>query len=187
MLTDAQAAALAEAGLTAYNHNLDTSREFYGQVVSTRTYEDRLDTLARIQRAGIQVCSGGIIGLGETVDDRCAMLATLAAIDPHPDSVPVNALVPVPGTPLGARPRVDPIELVRVIATARILMPRSTVRLSAGRSELSDEAHALCFLAGANSIFYGDKLLTTGNPDTDHDRRLLEKTGMRGRPAPARA
>jgi len=183
MLTDAQAAALAEAGLTAYNHNLDTSREFYDQIITTRTYEDRLETIDRVQKAGIQVCSGGIIGMGESVDDRCAMLATLAAIEPHPESVPINALVPVPGTPLGLRRKVDPLELVRMVATARILMPRSVVRLSAGRSELSDEAQALCFLAGANSIFYGEKLLTTGNPDTEHDRRLLEKTGMRGRPA----
>ncbi len=183
MLTDAQADALAEAGLTAYNHNLDTSREFYDQIITTRTYEDRLETIDRVQKAGIQVCSGGIIGMGESVDDRCAMLATLAAIEPHPESVPINALVPVQGTPLGLRKRVDPLELVRVVATARILMPRSVVRLSAGRAELSDEAQALCFLAGANSIFYGEKLLTTGNPDTEHDQRLLEKTGMRGRPA----
>ena len=179
MLNDEQAARLKAAGLDAYNHNLDTSRAFYGNIIKTRTYDDRLATLGRVRRAGITVCSGGIIGMGESIDDRCLMLQTLAALDPHPESVPVNALVPVSGTPLADRPQVAPIELVRMIATARVLMPTSRVRLSAGRSQLSDEAQLLCFLAGANSIFYGEKLLTTGNPETDADRRLLRDAGMR--------
>jgi biotin synthase len=183
MLDDAQAAALAEAGLTAYNHNLDTSAEFYGSIITTRTFEDRLATLGRVHRAGIQVCSGGIIGMGESIDDRCRMILTLATLDPQPDSVPVNALVPVAGTPLGHRPPVDPLELVRMVATARILMPRATVRLSAGRSELSEEAQVLCFLAGANSIFYGDRLLTTGNPAVEADQALLRKAGLSARPS----
>jgi biotin synthase len=178
MLDDAQAAALAEAGLTAYNHNLDTSEDFYGEIITTRTYAERLETLARVQQAGISLCCGGIIGLGESIDDRCEMLRTLATLDPHPGSVPVNALVAVEGTPLAERPPVDPLELVRMCATARILMPRSIVRLSAGRSSLSREAQVLCFLAGANSIFYGDRLLTTGNPDEDSDQRLLADAGL---------
>ena len=177
MLSDDQAAQLAEAGLTAYNHNLDTSRSFYGRVVTTRTYDDRLLTLQRVRRAGVSVCCGGIIGMGESTDDRCALLHTLASLDPPPESVPVNALVAVPGTPLEARPKIDPLELVRTIATARILMPKSRVRLSAGRTELSREAQVLCFLVGANSIFYGDKLLTTGNPDCDEDLALLHAAG----------
>ena len=179
MLSDDQAAQLAEAGLTAYNHNLDTSRSFYGKVITTRTYDDRLLTLQRVRRAGVSVCCGGIIGMGESTDDRCALLHTLASLDPPPESVPVNALVAVPGTPLEARPKIDPLELVRTIATARILMPKSRVRLSAGRTELSREAQVLCFLVGANSIFYGDKLLTTGNPEADRDRGLLERLGMK--------
>jgi biotin synthase len=179
MLSDDQARRLAEAGLTAYNHNLDTSREFYGRIITTRTYQDRLSTLDRVRRAGITVCSGGIIGMGESVRDRCAMLVTLANLDPHPESVPVNALVAVPGTPLADRPPVDPLELVRMIATARILMPRSKVRLSAGRLALSREAQVLCFVAGANSIFYGEKLLTTGNPDVEADQALLRDAGLR--------
>jgi biotin synthase len=179
MLNDKQAQRLAEAGLTAYNHNLDTSREFYGSIITTRTYEDRLRTLGNVRRAGITVCCGGIIGMGESVGDRCAMLATLANLDPHPESVPVNALVPSPGTPLADRPPVDPVELVRMIASARIVMPASKVRLSAGRLELSREAQLLCLLAGANSIFYGEKLLTTGNPDTAADQALLRDAGMR--------
>jgi biotin synthase len=183
MLTEAQAERLAQAGLTAYNHNLDTSREFYGSIISTRTYEDRLRTLANVRKAGVTVCSGGIIGMGESLDDRCAMLMTLANLDPHPESVPVNALVPSPGTPLADRPPVDPLELVRMIATARILMPKAKVRLSAGRLALSREAQVLCFLAGANSVFYGEKLLTTGNPDVDADRALLRDAGLR--PAPS--
>jgi biotin synthase len=182
MLNEDQARRLAEAGLTAYNHNLDTSREFYGKIITTRTYEDRLRTLERVRRAGITVCSGGIIGMGESIGDRCAMLVTLANLDPHPESVPVNALAAMPGTPLEERPPVDPLELVRMIATARLLMPKSKVRLSAGRLALSREAQVLCFLAGANSIFYGEKLLTSGNPDVHADQALLRDAGMR--PAP---
>jgi biotin synthase len=179
MLTESQAARLADAGLSAYNHNLDTSKSFYGQIITTRNYEDRLRTLANVRRAGITVCSGGIIGMGESLDDRAAMLATLANLDPQPESVPINALVATPGTPLADRPPLDPLELVRMIATARILMPRAKVRLSAGRLELSREAQLLCFLAGANSIFYGEKLLTTGNPDVEADRALLRDGGFR--------
>ena len=178
MLTDDQARRLADAGLTAYNHNLDTSKTFYGSIISTRVYEDRLRTLARVRGAGITVCSGGIIGMGESLDDRCAMLMTLANLDPQPESVPVNALVPVPGTPLADRPPVDSLELVRMIATARILMPAARVRLSAGRMALSREAQMLCFIAGANSIFYGEKLLTTGNPDVSDDQNLLRDAGL---------
>jgi biotin synthase len=179
MLSESQAERLADAGLTAYNHNLDTSRSFYGAIITTRSYDDRLRTLANVRRAGITVCSGGIIGMGESIDDRCAMLATLASLDPHPESVPVNALVATAGTPLADRPPVDPLELVRMIATARILMPKSRVRLSAGRLALSREAQLLCFLAGANSIFYGEKLLTTGNPDVEADQALLRDAGLR--------
>jgi biotin synthase len=179
MLTQAQADRLAEAGLTAYNHNLDTSPEFYGRIITTRTYDDRLATLARVRQAGMTVCCGGIIGMGEDRRVRCGLLQQLAALDPHPESVPVNLLVRVAGTPLGDLPPDDPFELVRTIATARILMPASRVRLSAGRLSLSDEAQALCFLAGANSVFLGDRLLTTPNPGTDHDRRLLDKLGLR--------
>jgi biotin synthase len=179
MLTEEQAARLAEAGLSAYNHNLDTSKTFYGSIISTRTYEDRLRTLRNVRQAGITVCSGGIIGMGESLDDRCGMLMTLANLNPQPESVPVNALVAAPGTPLADRPPVDPIELVRMIATARILIPHARVRLSAGRLGLSREAQVLCFLAGANSIFYGEKLLTTGNPDVDADRALLRDAGLR--------
>jgi biotin synthase len=178
MLTDDQARRLADAGLTAYNHNLDTSKTFYGSIISTRVYEDRLRTLARVRNAGITVCSGGIIGMGESIDDRCAMLMTLANLDPQPESVPVNALVPVPGTPLAGRPPVDSLELVRMIATARILIPAARVRLSAGRLALSREAQMLCFIAGANSIFYGEKLLTTGNPDVSEDQNLLRDAGL---------
>jgi biotin synthase len=179
MLSDDQAKRLAEAGLTAYNHNIDTSKTFYGQIISTRTYEDRLRTLRVVRQAGITVCSGGIIGMGESLDDRCGMLMTLANLDPQPESVPVNALMAAEGTPLADRPPVDPIELVRMIATARILIPKARVRLSAGRIALSREAQVLCFLAGANSIFYGEKLLTTGNPDIEADRALLRDAGMR--------
>jgi biotin synthase len=179
MLSEDQAKRLADAGLSAYNHNLDTSKTFYGNIISTRTYEDRLRTLRNVRQAGITVCSGGIIGMGESLDDRCGMLMTLANLDPQPESVPVNALVASPGTPLADRPPVDPLELVRMIATARILMPRSRVRLSAGRLALSREAQLLCFLAGANSIFYGEKLLTTGNPDVEADRALLRDAGIR--------
>ena len=179
MLTEAQAQKLAEAGLTAYNHNLDTSRSYYKSIISTRTFDDRLRTLGNVRKAGITVCSGGIIGMGESIDDRCGMLMTLANLDPQPESVPVNALVATEGTPLAEQPPVDPLELVRMIATARILMPRSRVRLSAGRLSLTREAQVLCFLAGANSIFYGEKLLTTGNPDVDADQTLLRDAGMR--------
>jgi biotin synthase len=179
MLTADQARRLKEAGLTAYNHNLDTSKEFYGEIITTRTYEERLTTLRHVAAEGIGVCCGGIIGMGETLGDRAALLATLANLDPHPESVPVNALVAVPGTPLEGMPPVDSIELVRMIATARILMPRARVRLSAGRTNLGREAQLLCFLAGANSIFYGDKLLTTGNPDVEDDLALLRDAGMK--------
>ena len=179
MLNEDQARRLADAGLSAYNHNLDTSKEFYGSIIKTRTFEDRLRTLGNVRRAGITVCSGGIIGMGETVGDRCGMLMTLANLDPHPESVPVNALVAVEGTPLENRPPVEPLELVRMIATARILMPASRVRLSAGRETMSKEAQLLCMLAGANSIFYGEKLLTTGNPDVSSDQALLREAGMR--------
>jgi len=178
MLTESQANRLAEAGLTAYNHNLDTSKTFYGKIISTRTFEDRLTTLSRVRKAGITVCSGGIIGMGESLDDRAGMLMTLANMDPQPESVPINALVATPGTPLADRPPVDPVEFVRMIATARILMPKTKVRLSAGRLELSREAQLLCFLAGANSIFYGEKLLTTGNPDIEADQALLRAAGF---------
>lgn len=183
MLERDQADALAEAGLTAYNHNLDTSPEFYGQIITTRTYEDRLSTLGHVRAAGITVCCGGIIGMGESHDARLRLLQQLAALDPHPESVPINMLVAVEGTPLASRPAEDPLDLVRLIATARIVMPRSYVRLSAGRLSLSDEAQALCFLAGANSVFLGDRLLTTPNPTADVDRTLFEKLGLRLQPA----
>jgi len=179
MLSESQAKSLKDAGLDAYNHNLDSSKEFYGTIITTRAYEDRLRTLDNVRKAGITVCSGGIIGMGETTRDRARMLVTLANLQPHPESVPINALVPVEGTPLADRPPVDPVELVRMIATARILMPRSMVRLSAGRASLSREAQLLCMMAGANSLFYGDKLLTTPNPDTDDDARLLRDAGLR--------
>jgi biotin synthase len=179
MLSDEQAQRLAEAGLTVYNHNVDTSREFYGNIIKTRTYDDRLATLARVRKAGIKVCSGGIIGMGESIDDRCAMLLTLANLEPPPESVPINALVPVKGTPLQDQPPVDPLELVRMIATARIIMPKAQVRLSAGRTALTREAQVLCFTAGANSFFFGEKLLTTGNPDVEADQKLLRDAGMR--------
>jgi biotin synthase len=179
MLSDEQAQRLAEAGLTVYNHNVDTSREFYGSIIKTRTYDDRLATLGRVRKAGIKVCSGGIIGMGESINDRCAMLVTLANLDPPPDSVPINALVPIAGTPLANQPPVDPFEMVRMIATARIAMPMAQVRLSAGRASLSREAQMLCFIAGANSIFFGEKLLVTGNPDIEADQKLLRDAGMR--------
>ncbi len=178
MLTDEQADALAAAGLTAYNHNLDTSPEFYGEIISTRTYADRLETIARVRRAGVTVCSGGIIGMGERREDRWGLLQQLASLDPHPESVPINLLVRVEGTPLGDRPPEDPLELVRTIATARILMPRAMVRLSAGRASLTPEAQALCFMAGANSVFMGERLLTTPNPAVDADRRLFDDLGL---------
>jgi len=186
MVTGSQAGLLKEAGCTVYNHNLDTSREFYPAIITTRTYDDRLATLAAIRTAGLQVCSGGILGMGESVDDRLKLLRELASIDPQPDSVPINALVPVEGTPLAESAPVGPFEFVRIIATARILLPRAMVRLSAGRTAMSDELQALCFLAGANSIFLGDKLLTTPNPERSEDMGLLEKLGMHPLAAPVR-
>jgi len=179
MLTQDQADKLADAGLTAYNHNLDTSPEFYGNIITTRTYDERLETLARVRQAGITLCCGGIIGLGEDRKVRYGLLQQLSMLDPHPESVPVNMLVAVDGTPLANTAPEDPLELVRTIATARILMPPSFVRLSAGRMQLSDEAQALCFLAGANSVFLGERLLTTPNPGQSHDEQLLDKLGMR--------
>jgi biotin synthase len=178
MLTDAQAARLKDAGLTAYNHNLDTSPEFYGDIISTRVYEDRLRTLASVRRAGITVCSGGILGMGETEDDRIGLLHQLASLDPHPESVPINMLVRVEGTPLAGRPPLDPLAMVRTIAAARILMPGSMVRLAAGRKQMSREAAALCFLAGANSLFIGERLLTTPNPLPDEDEELFRELGL---------
>jgi biotin synthase len=182
MLEDDQAEALAAAGLTAYNHNLDTSPEFYGQIITTRTYDERLATLGRVRRAGITVCCGGIIGMGESVDARLRLLQQLASLDPQPESVPINMLVAVDGTPLAEREAPDALDLVRLIATARILMPRSYVRLSAGRLSLSDEAQALCFLAGANSVFLGDRLLTTPNPGEARDRSLFARLGIQLQP-----
>jgi biotin synthase len=179
MLTESQAVRLKDAGLTAYNHNLDTSPEFYGDIITTRTYEDRLRTLAHVRKAGITVCSGGILGMGENEDDRIGLLEQLARLNPHPESVPVNMLVRSEGTPLAEAGTLDPLIMVRTIATARILMPASMVRLAAGRRQMSPEAVALCFLAGANSIFTGEKLLTTPNPDFDEDARLFESLGMR--------
>jgi len=178
MLTAEQAQRLKEAGLDAYNHNLDTSREHYKSIITTRTYDQRLETLKHVRDAGISICTGGIIGMGESIDDRCRMLIQLASLDPHPESVPINALVRVPGTPLAELPPIDPLELVRMIATARILMPRSKVRLSAGRQDIPREAQLLCLYAGANSIFYGDRLLTTPNPDTSDDDSLLKVAGL---------
>ena len=178
MLSDAQAERLAEAGLDAYNHNLDTSPEFYKEIITTRTYQDRLDTLSSVRKAGITICSGGIIGMGEATIDRARMLQVLANLEPHPESVPINALVPVPGTPFGNRSPVEPMELVRMVATARIVMPASRVRLSAGRSNLSKEAQLLCLMAGANSIFYGERLLTTSNNDTNDDLALIREAGL---------
>ena len=182
MLTQEQADALAAAGLSAYNHNLDTSREFYSSIITTRSYDERLETLARVRQAGVTVCSGGIIGMGEDRDDRYRLLRQLATLDPHPESVPINLLVAVQGTPLGGRAAEDPLELVRMIATARVLMPGSYVRLSAGRLSLSDEAQVLCFMAGANSVFLGDTLLTTPNPEVDKDRALFERVGIQLQP-----
>jgi biotin synthase len=178
MLAPEQAARLAEAGLDFYNHNLDTSEDFYPEIISTHSYQDRLDTLAAVRTAGLKVCCGGIVGLGESITDRAQLLLTLANLPEHPESVPINQLVPVPGTPLAGSASVDPFDFVRTIAVARLLMPRAQVRLSAGRSEMSDELQALCFLAGANSIFYGEKLLTTGNPDVERDQRLFARLGV---------
>lgn len=182
MLSPDQARRLKEAGLDAYNHNLDSSEEFYDRIISTRTYEDRLQTLDHVRSAGISVCCGGIVGMGETEDDRIGLLHTLATLPEPPESVPINALVPVAGTPLGERPPVEIWDMVRTIATARILMPESMVRLSAGRIHMSEAEQALCFLAGANSIFAGDKLLTTPNPAVDRDRQLFDRLGLTPRP-----
>jgi biotin synthase len=179
MLGADQAEALKDAGLDYYNHNLDTAPEFYGSVVSTRTYQDRLDTLAHVRGAGIHVCSGGIVGMGETRLHRAGLIAQLANLDPHPESVPINNLVQVEGTPMAGTAPLDPFEFVRTIAVARITMPRAMVRLSAGREQMDDALQALCFLAGANSIFYGDKLLTTANPQAVRDRALLQRLNMR--------
>jgi len=178
MLTDSQAERLAEAGLTSYNHNLDTSPEHYDRIITTRTFQERLETLQRVRRAGISMCCGGIIGMGESLTDRASLLQVLAAMNPHPESVPINALVAVEGTPLEEQPAVDPLELVRMVAAARILMPHSRVRLSAGRETMNQEAQVLCLLAGADSIFYGDTLLTTGNPDVAADQELLAAAGV---------
>jgi len=179
MLSEPQARALKAAGLDYYNHNLDTSEAFYGEIITTRTYQDRLDTLAAVRAAGINVCCGGIVGMGEERRDRVEFLQRLATLPQHPESVPINELVPVAGTPLADTGKLDPLEFVRTIAVARILMPGSHVRLSAGRERMSDELQALCFFAGANSIFFGEKLLTTGNPDTEQDRRLFARLGLR--------
>jgi biotin synthase len=179
MLTRPQADRLREAGLDFYNHNLDTSASYYGQIISTRTMQDRLDTLAHVREAGMHVCCGGILGMGESLEDRAELLRTLANLPQHPESVPINQLVRVEGTPLAEAEPVDPLDFVRTIAVARILLPHSFVRLSAGRESMSDELQALCFLAGANSVFYGDKLLTTPNPATHADRRLFDRLGLR--------
>ncbi|GAC1464222.1 MAG: biotin synthase BioB [Isosphaeraceae bacterium] len=185
MVTPEQARRMKEAGLDAYNHNLDSSEEFYDRIVTTRTYQDRLQTLGHVREAGISVCCGGIVGMGETEDDRIALLHTLASLPVPPESVPVNALVAVEGTPLAERPRADFWDLIRTIATARVLMPRAMVRLSAGRLDLSESEQALCFLAGANSIFAGEKLLTTPNPDGLSDQRLFDRLGLSRRPSAA--
>ena len=179
MLTDKQAARLKESGLDYYNHNIDTSKDYYGDIITTRTFQDRLDTLGHVRDAGLHVCSGGIVGMGETRADRVGMLTALATLPEHPESVPINQLVAVEGTPLSDAETVDELEFVRTIAVARITMPASVVRLSAGRNEMSDAVQALCFAAGANSIFYGDQLLTTDNPATDIDKKLFEKLGLR--------
>ena len=178
MITDDQAFRLAEAGLTAYNHNLDTSPENYSNIITTRTYQDRLETLRRVRMAGITVCCGGIIGMGESLSDRASLLKVLATLDPHPESVPINALVAVEGTPMEDLSSIDPLEMVRMVATARIIMPKSRIRLSAGRQQLGREAQILCLQSGADSIFYGDRLLTTTNPEVDADRQLLADAGM---------
>ena len=178
MLTPQQATELKQAGLDYYNHNLDTSEQFYGEIITTRTYQDRLDTLQAVRDAGMHVCCGGILGMGETPQDRVALLHTLATLPQHPESVPINQLVQVEGTPLHGLPPLDPLELVRAIATARLLMPKSYVRLSAGRTGMSDAVQALCFLGGANSIFYGDRLLTTPNPGQSHDMALFARLGL---------
>ncbi|HWM66735.1 MAG TPA: biotin synthase BioB [Steroidobacteraceae bacterium] len=186
MLKPDQAQQLKDAGLDYYNHNLDTSPEYYGEIITTRTYQDRLDTLGAVREAGLKVCCGGIVGMGETVTDRAQLLRTLANLPEHPESVPINQLVQVPGTPLHGKAGVDPFDFVRAIAVARLLMPAAHVRLSAGREGMSDEVQALCFLAGANSIFYGEKLLTTGNPDVVRDQELFARLGLKAEAAVVR-
>src|ERR1700716_4195791 len=186
MLTPEEAQQLKDAGFDLYNHNLDTSPEYYGEIITTRTYQDRLDTLGAVREAGLKVCCGGIVGMGETVTDRAQLLRTLANLPEHPESVPINQLVQVPGTPLHGKAGVDPFDFVRTIAVARLLMPVSHVRLSAGREGMSDEVQALCFLAGANSIFYGEKLLTTGNPDGMRDQQLIVRLGLKAEGLPKR-
>ena len=186
MLAPEQARELKDAGLDYYNHNLDTSPQYYKRIISTRTYQDRLDTLKAVRDAGMNVCCGGIVGMGEEPQDRAELLHILATLPEHPESVPINQLVKVPGTPLENAAALDPFDFVRTVAVARILMPRCHVRLSAGRSEMSDELQALCFLAGANSIFYGEKLLTTGNPDTEHDQNLFRRLNITAEPGPGR-
>ena len=179
MLRPGQAERLRDAGLDYYNHNLDTSPEFYGEIISTRTYDDRLDTLGAVRAAGIRVCCGGIVGMGESRRDRAALIAQLSSLDPHPESVPINALVSVPGTPLEKAEAIDPLDFVRTIAATRIAMPKAWVRLSAGRESMPEAVQALCFLAGANSVFYGEKLLTTGNPEATRDRALFARLGLK--------
>ncbi|HLS86364.1 MAG TPA: biotin synthase BioB [Burkholderiales bacterium] len=179
MLKDGQAEELKAAGLDYYNHNIDTSPAYYGEIISTRKFDDRLDTLRRVRKAGIRVCCGGIVGMGETRRDRAAMLAELTSLTPHPESVPINQLVQVPGTPFDGRPALEPLEFVRTVAAARIALPTSMIRLSAGRRELGEAVQALCFFAGANSIFYGERLLTTDNPEQESDKRLLQELGLR--------
>ena len=179
MLRPGQAERLRDAGLDYYNHNLDTSPEFYGEIISTRTYDDRLDTLGAVRAAGIRVCCGGIVGMGESRRDRAALIAQLSSLDPYPESVPINDLVAVEGTPLARREKLDPLEFVRTIAAARIAMPKAWVRLSAGRESMPEAVQALCFLAGANSVFYGEKLLTTGNPEATRDRALFARLGLK--------
>jgi biotin synthase len=183
MLEEGQAEQLKQAGLDYYNHNIDTSPDFYGDVISTREYNDRLDTLGRVRTAGLKICCGGIVGMGETREQRAGLIAQLANMNPYPESVPINHLVQVEGTPLHGLPPLDPIEFVRTIAVARVTMPKARVRLSAGRRQLGEAVQAMCFMAGANSIFYGDKLLTTDNPEADDDRKLLEKLGLKTRAA----
>jgi biotin synthase len=183
MLEEGQAEQLKQAGLDYYNHNIDTSPDFYGDVISTREYNDRLDTLGRVRTAGLKICCGGIVGMGETREQRAGLIAQLANMNPYPESVPINHLVQVEGTPLHGLPPLDPIEFVRTIAVARITMPKARVRLSAGRRQLGEAVQAMCFMAGANSIFYGDKLLTTDNPEANEDRALLEKLGLKTRAA----
>ncbi len=183
MLKEEQAQRLADAGLDYYNHNLDSAPEFYGDIISTRDYQDRLDTLGHVREAGLKVCCGGIVGMGETREHRAGLIAQLANLNPYPESVPINHLVAVEGTPLAEQQKLDPLEFVRTIAVARITMPKARVRLSAGRRELGDGIQSLCYLAGANSIFYGDKLLVTGNPEVEQDKALLERLGIKGRSA----